>query len=243
MQTNTMSAAIAAVAQEFCVETADHSELVREACQLRYQVYCLERKYEAPQGQIETDDFDDRARHVVLRHRESGTVIGTVRLVLMSPSAPDDSFPMQRVCKSSFLRDVPLVDVAEVSRFAISKELRVASPAAQGLLRLSLVRGLVLLSSELGIKHWCALMEPSLLRLLRSTAMHFDEVGPLVEHHGMRQPSFTNLEAFLGLVRRDQPTIWNFITDGGKLWTNPAHAPAKVAMANDAEIGAMALSA
>jgi len=243
MQTNTMAAAIAAVAQEFCIETADHSSLVREACRLRYQVYCLERKYEPGQGQTETDDFDDRARHVVLRHRETGMVIGTVRLVLMSPSAPDDSFPMQRVCDSSFLRGVPLVDVAEVSRFAISKELRVASPTAQGLLRLSLVRGLVLLSGELGIKHWCALMEPSLLRLLRSTAMHFEEVGPLVEHHGMRQPSFTELEAFLGNVRRDQPAIWNFITDDGKLWTNPAQTPPRVATGNAADSRAIARSA
>jgi N-acyl-L-homoserine lactone synthetase len=233
MRTNAMSVAIAAVEKEFSVETADSADLVREACQLRYQVYCLERNFEAPQGQIETDDFDDRARHVVLRHRASRKVIGTVRLVLMCPAEPGDSFPLQRVCDSSFLRSAPLPTTAEVSRFALSKELRLASPAAQGLLRLGLVRGLVELSGELAITHWCALMEPSLLRLLRATAMHFDAYGPLVEHHGLRQPSFTSLEAFLETVQRDQPAIWSFITDGGTLWANPACAPAKLAMAND----------
>jgi len=244
MQSNTMTAAIAAVKKEFSIETTDRPELVREACQLRYQVYCLERNYEAAEGGIETDDFDDRSRHVVLRHRESGIVIGTVRLVLMYPTAPGDSFPLQRVCDSSFLSRVSLPDVAEISRFAISKELRIASPAAQGLLRLSLVRGLVQLSGELGLTHWCALMEPTLLRLLRSTAMHFEAVGPLVEHHGKRQPSFTSLEGFLGRVQRDQPAIWDFVTDNGKLWTSPAAARGiSAAMPDYLDYEAMALSA
>jgi N-acyl-L-homoserine lactone synthetase len=237
MATNAMSAAIAAVKEEFSIEKADRADLVREACELRYQVYCLERNFEAPQGQIETDDFDDRSRHVVLRHRASGKVIGTVRLVLMYPAAPHDSFPLQRVCDASFLNRVPLSGIAEISRFAISKELRIASPAAQGMLRLALVRGLVDLSGELGLTHWCAMMEPSLLRLLRATAMHFEAHGPLVDHHGMRQPSFTSLDAFLGRVEREHPAIWDFVTDSGKLWVDPAHAPA------DFEHSGMALSA
>jgi hypothetical protein len=33
-----MPAAIAAVQEEFCLETADRADLVREACRLRYQV-------------------------------------------------------------------------------------------------------------------------------------------------------------------------------------------------------------
>jgi N-acyl amino acid synthase of PEP-CTERM/exosortase system len=244
MQTNAMTAAIAAVLEEFSVETADRKDLVREACELRHQVYCRERAFETPkEGEIETDDFDARARHVVLRHRASGKVIGTIRLVLMNPRVPDDSYPMQRACDSRFLRSAPRPTTAEASRFALSKELRIASPAAQGMLRLALVRGLVELSGQLGITHWCALMEPSLLRLLRATAMHFDAHGPLVEHHGMRQPSFTSLDAFLTRVERDQPAIWDFITDGGKFWSNPALAPAKLATANDAGSGALALSA
>jgi N-acyl amino acid synthase of PEP-CTERM/exosortase system len=225
VQSIALEDAIAAVSAEFYVETADTPELVSEACHLRYQVYCLEHSFEAPRGQLETDDFDGRARHVVLRHRASDVAIGTVRLVLMSSTTPNDSFPLQRACDASFLQRAPLPNTAEVSRFAISKELRRASAAAQGLLRLSLVRGLVLLSGELGLTHWCALMEPTLLRLLRATAMHFDACGPLVEHHGMRQPSFASLEAFLSRLERDQPTIWDFVTDGGTLWVSPARAP------------------
>ena len=105
------------------------------------------------------------------------------------------------------------------------------------MLRLALVRGLVDLSGELGLTHWCAMMEPSLLRLLRATAMHFEAHGPLVDHHGMRQPSFTSLDAFLGRVEREHPAIWDFVTDSGKLWVDPAHAPA------DFEHSGMALSA
>ena len=127
-------------------------------------------------------------------------MVGTVRLVLMDPAAPDSSFPLQQACDASFLRGAPLRGTAEVSRFALPKELRHGSPEAQGMLRPALVRGLVGLSGELGITHWCALMEPTLLRLLRSTAMHFEPHGPLVEHHGRRQPSLARLETFLGNV-------------------------------------------
>ena len=228
VHTSTLADAIAAVAESFYIETADTPELVAEACHLRYQVYCLEHDFETPQGQIESDEFDCRARHVVLRHRASEVTIGTVRLVLMSSSAPEDSFPLQRACDASFLQCAPLPNTAEISRFAISKRLRMASVATQGLLRLSLVRGLVLLSGQLGLTHWCALMEPTLLRLLRATGMHFDACGPLVEHHGMRQPSFTSIEAFLDRLRRDQPTMWDFVTGGGKLWIRPARAPAQM---------------
>jgi N-acyl amino acid synthase of PEP-CTERM/exosortase system len=81
------------------------------------------------------------------------------------------------------------------------------------------VRGLVHLSNEVDITHWCAIMERPLLRLLRSSAIHFQHLGPLIAHHGLRQPAFGRISSILARVNREQPDIWNFVTENGKLWT------------------------
>ncbi len=218
-----LDAAIAVLREEFSVETADCPAILREAYRLRHQVYCLERGYEAASGDIETDDYDHRAHHIVVRHRASAQVVGTVRLVLPSPATSESNFPMQRVVDPHIVSCLPLHAMAEISRFAISKAQREASQASQGLLRLSLMRGVMILTNKHGLTHLCALIEPTLLRLLHATAIHFSPVGPPVEHHGMRQLVFCQVDELLGRLRRDQPPVWDFITDGGRLWSSSLH--------------------
>ena len=94
------------------------------------------------------------------------------------------------------------------------------SPAAASLSRLALVRGLVQLSQQASVTHWCAVMERTLLRLLRSSGIHFEAVGPLVEYHGLRQPAFCELAGMLERMRIEQPEIWNFVTNEGEFVTS-----------------------
>jgi hypothetical protein len=131
---------------------------------------------------------------------------------------------MQQVCAPGLLNQLPVSTTAEVSRFALSKVRRAESRASQGLLRLSLVQGLVMLSRETGITHWCAMMEPSLLRLLTTTAIYFRALGPLVEHHGLRQPAYNSVDEIFGRMYEEKPSMWNFITDGGRHWPAPSMA-------------------
>jgi N-acyl amino acid synthase of PEP-CTERM/exosortase system len=85
-------------------------------------------------------------------------------------------------------------------------------------MRLGLIQGLVRLSGESGTTHWCAVMERSLLRLLQSTAIYFQPIGPLVEHHGIRQPAAAPLSTLLRRVAAEQPEVWQFLTDAGRLY-------------------------
>ena len=85
---NVLSAAVKAVREEFAVEIAERPDQRREAYQLRHQVYCMERHFEPPQGGIESDGFDHRAHHAVLRRRGGGRVVGTVRVVPVSAEDP-----------------------------------------------------------------------------------------------------------------------------------------------------------
>ncbi len=213
-----LDAAIAAMRQDFAVEFADTPETLKEVFRLRYQVYCLERKFEAGENGTETDDFDAISCHVLLRHRASNEPLGTVRLVIPGLRPSGSELPMERIAALPRLRHLPREQIAEVSRFALSKSRRIAGGCLSYLLRLALIRGIVQLSGELGISYWCALMEPQLLRLLQRSAIYFQQAGGMVEHHGARQPAFVGLASMLDRVQREQPAVWEFITDNGTLW-------------------------
>ena len=227
----------------FEVLHADTEALRKQAFRLRYQVYCVEHPFEDPADNpegIETDEFDSHSMHSVLVHRQSGLPAGAVRLVLPLADAPHMSFAVQRVCEDPMLRDFvsfPMDTVGEISRFCISKNFRRrhgdnlyadgAPPPEDEELRekraipnmtLGLIEGLVRMSIDQGVLIWCAVMEPTLLRLLRRLGIYFEHVGPMVEFHGKRQPCYQRLDRLLERVREEQPEVWEVLTDKGKHW-------------------------
>ena len=223
MQSSCLANAILAVREELAVEMANTPELVQEAYRLRHQVYCQENDYEQGVDCLEFDQFDSHSRHVVIQRRSTGRVLGTVRLVLPREGG-QDSFPVQRVCDPSLLSGLPLSTTGEVSRFAISKLRREADGPSLALMRLGLIQGAVRLSAEAGHTHWVAIMEPSLLRLLRATGLHFQPIGPLVFYHGWRQPAYADLNVLLDRLAGEKPDLWDFISGSGKYWQREAGA-------------------
>ena len=213
---------ISAIRDECVIEIARTPEQIHAAHLLRHQVYCIERGYERGYSlggeQIEIDEFDTHSHHAILTNRRSGEVVGTVRLVVADPARPDHSFPMQQVCPPLHPY-VPISTSAEVSRFAISKQRRGALP----LMRLSLMRGMAKLSMELGLTHWCATMEPALLRLLQATGIHFRAIGGLVEHHGLRQPCYNTIDEIARGVEAQSPELYDFFTDNGRICPPRSH--------------------
>ena len=218
MEPGCYSAAIAAVRQNFVIEFATTPQQQQEAFRLRHQVYCLERNFEPGKDGLERDEYDLLSAHVLLRDRHAGQAIGTVRLVLPALCGSSTELPMERVTSLPRLHQFPRTQLAEVSRFALSKCQRAASGTLGALLRLCLIRGIVQLSAELNLTHWCALMEPKLLRLLQTSAIYFHQISGMVEHHGLRQPSCVGLAEMLDRVRQEKPAVWDFITDSGELW-------------------------
>lgn len=214
---STRSDNIAILAHEVEVLVANTPELIRECFRLRHQVYCLEKNYETVNGNEERDEYDPRARHILLRHRQTGESIGTARIVLTAPLEGLDTLPMGHVSPGR-LGHLPAWSTGEVSRFALSKQRRL-SCGASAMIRLGLIQGLVRLSGELGLTHWAAIMEPILLRLLRTDGIRFDRLGELVEYHGMRQPSCCDIGTVLEQMRAAHPDVWNYVTEGGTLWT------------------------
>jgi len=223
---------------------ADTPEYVVQAQKIRYQVYCVENPLETtrdnPQG-IETDEFDTHAIHSLLVARETGAGLGAVRLIMPISSAPERSFAVQRLLdagSSKILLSLPVGSMAEVSRFSIPRHFRrlmTYAPDSVGgdagflnnsgpLMRLGLIQGLVRMSRQHGVTHWCALMEPTLLRMLAAMAIRFRPIGPLVEFRGLRQPCYINVTDMLESVMHERPAFWEVITDGGSLMACSAAA-------------------
>jgi len=224
------------------VVIGDEDEELRDAAfRLRYQVYCIENPFEDPADNPdgrERDAYDARADHCLLLHLPSHTWAGAVRLILPNRAAPEHSFALQEVCFDPIISDperFPVLEMGEISRLCISKFFRRRqgdslfpannNPETNGDSRrvipnmtLGLFEGLVRISLERGIWYLCAVMEPTLLRLLARLGMHFELIGPLVDYHGRRQPCFLKLDTFLEQVRAERPDVWDVLTDGGQHW-------------------------
>jgi N-acyl amino acid synthase of PEP-CTERM/exosortase system len=220
--------------RDFACVLADQPDLLRQAYETRYQVYCVENAFEDPEehglGQ-EVDAFDAFSVHSLLTFRPTGESLGTVRLVLPDAHTPS-SYAMQRLVEFSGNKvPVPLAATAEVSRFSISKRSRKVKGAidivsgggrpalrqAEPLMSLGLIQGLVRMSRANAVTHWCAVMETKLIRMLDAMGIHFTPAGPMLDYHGLRQACYCELEAVLASVKRERPSFWDIITDGGAL--------------------------
>ena len=225
----------------FEIVLAETDEQRRAAFRLRYEVYCVEHPFEDPEknpGGMETDAHDSDALHALLTHRLSGNLVGTVRLILPRRGKDHISLPIRDVCHQQvMIRDNPALPwshTAEISRFAISKSFRrrsneetsVGSFTTQGEdarriipnTSLGLMQAIVMMAAKAGVTHLCAVMEPTLLRMLRRLGICFIPAGPQVDYHGWRQPCYADLDVLLTRIWLERTDVWELITLDGGLW-------------------------
>jgi len=224
----------------FETRAADSPDLIEAAHALRYQVYCVERKFENAdehRAGLEIDRFDERAIQGVLFHRPTDTAIGTVRMIVPG-NCPEARLPIAELLHQNNIdlaKFVRIDDAVEVSRFAISKEFRRRwsdeHAAADGqrpvprqemarqanLACLSLIQFLLRQSVEQGVFYWTAVMEGTFLRMLARMGIHFTSIGPVVFHHGFRQPCYCYLPTMLEEMRAEHRDYWDVVTNGGEL--------------------------
>ena len=216
----------------FSVVRADTPELQEQVYRLRYQVYCVEHAFENPQDHFaeqETDQYDWHSVHAALVHRSSGSVCGCVRLILPREGGP---LPITRFVPDHAAAALATKRTAEVSRYAVSKAFRRRTGESDypdvhfgdlgpfELRRLvphitvGLMLAVATLSEHCGISHLAAVMAPPLLRLLRTCGMEFVTLGPLVDHHGTRQPCFATVADLLAGVKARNPGYFEVIRHG-----------------------------
>lgn len=243
---------ISALHRYFELVHADTEALRMQAYRLRYQVYVQETGFERPEAcrrgvdadgrpyGWETDEFDARADHYLLRHRASGEYAATARLILPQSGQPCALFPIEHHCDL----DDPVTEnhdrarLGEISRFAVSKAFKKRLGEAGTLagvtadvevyfepderrvlphLSLGLFAAVMRMVHGHGVRHCYAVMEPALRRLLGRFGVLFQQIGPETEYHGRRVPCLITADAGLAHIRRAARPVWDLITDRGAL--------------------------
>ena len=83
------------------------------------------------------------------------------------------------------------------------------------------------MSKKNDIHYWYAIMEPSLLRLLRQLGVEFEYLGGLVNYFGMRQPCFADIKRLIALMKENRRDVWDLITDKGRVCAIQGEHPFK----------------
>lgn len=189
-------------------------EIVQFAQRLRYQVYCREFGFEREQdcpGGLEQDEYDRQAHHCLIRHRASGATAGCLRLVHLDNPIISPELPVQRHCAEALVGatvrpdSLPHTELCEISRIAISATFRRRASEAQSplgnvdtaaqealearsfpLLAVALFMAARAMVLKVKKPHVFAMMEPRLARMLERSGLDFQQVGPVVDYHGLR---------------------------------------------------------
>ncbi len=220
--------------------------LKNEVYKLRYQVYCIETGFENPEsheGGVELDEYDDLSVHYLIRHRQSDVFAATTRLILPNGNNPEKQFPIEQhtqIDNFEAIKPVPRINLAEVSRFCVSKEFKRRKKEYGTLtgigpdsenpfsdderrtfphITLALIACLIKMSNENNVSYWYAVMEPALLRFLSTLGIHFNNIGPLTDYHGKRQPCIIKVDDLLDGVLAKNPDVWDMLTNAGRFWT------------------------
>lgn len=214
------------------------TNIMEDIYRLRYKVYCDEWGFEAPGDHprgIETDEYDEHSVHFAAFREDDGRLIGTVRLIQSS----ELGLPMLKHCAldidtSAFKNTI----VGEISRLAISKELRRRGPDKalyddgireleedniplsikerrknENAIVLGLYRCLYKESLEKGITHWYAVMARGLYLLLKKISIIPCQIGPEVHYHGLRAPYILDLAMIMDYLKENNPCLYHHFKD------------------------------
>jgi N-acyl-L-homoserine lactone synthetase len=188
------------------------SRLMDESYQLRYQVYCVERRFLNPDDypdRRERDEFDRHSLHLGVLGPD-GALLATARLVKVNMIG----LPLFRHC-TIYPRELELFQdstrVAEISRLSVSRSLRKRHIGAASV-AINLYRAIYQASKRNGFTHWLVATEPSLQRLLASLKVPFREVGPRTDYYGPVAPYLVDLSKWdQTILSRALPALHAFL--------------------------------
>lgn len=194
----------------------DSPQLLEQSHRMRYQVYCLERRFlraEDYPNQMEFDEFDRDSIHVGVLDRVS-ELVGTARIVKPNSAG----LPVFRHC--TLFPDEATLDkagnkVVEISRVCISQRFTrrradvfsgLLEPAEsehafpvrerrveQGDVFATLAKSLYHATKRLGATHWIVAIEKSLRRRVGRYGLPFELAGPEVDYYGLVAPYIMSL--------------------------------------------------
>jgi len=236
--TDNMAGLIRHDAHYFCARTIDGQRaMLEQSYRLRYQVYCLERKFlraeDYPNG-LEIDEFDRHAAHIGAIDSH-GELAGTARVV----RASEQGLPIFEHCvifpyETEFTPANPRL--VEVGRVSVSRSYRrrrsdTAAAAGEAPVRpggagfaghdrrgqhddvfLTLLKGMYQTAKRAGATHWLAATEKPLQRMLAQRGFPFHQIGPDSDYFGIVAPYQMNLQEFEHVIMSGRyPDLEDFL--------------------------------
>ena len=222
--------------QYFEIAPALAPDRVNDVFFIRHDVYARELGFEpGRQDQRETDKYDYRSQHCLVRSADGTRLAGCARLVLTDPAHPAAPLPFELTCQNTLDRSIidpaaqPRCRIAEVSRLAVMSEFRRRKGEQQSeasisdqdfgdqkqprfpYLPVSLYIGAVLMAKRHGIDTLFTLTEPRLAEHFGKLGVNIIPIGGPVEHRGQRVPSMLRVdEVYQGLRLMVRP-LWHTI--------------------------------
>jgi N-acyl amino acid synthase of PEP-CTERM/exosortase system len=222
--------------QYFEIAPALEPDRVNDVFFIRHDVYARELGFEpVREDQRESDKYDYRSQHCLVRSADGTRLAGCARLVLTDPAYPAAPLPFELTCKHTLDRGIidpalqPRGRIAEVSRLAVMSEFRRRKGEQQTeapisdqdfgdqkqprfpYLPVSLYIGAVLMAKRHGIDTLFTLTEPRLAEHFGKLGVNIIPIGGPVEHRGQRVPSMLRVdEVYQGLRLMVRP-LWHTI--------------------------------
>ena len=226
-------------AHHFEILAACNETLRKQVFRVRHEVYCRDLGFEPLRDdELETDAFDEHSVHCLLRSAgDADDLVGCVRLILSNPDRPDTLLPFEQACLQSLdahridSRRLPRHTIAEVSRLAVHKNYRrrrgeqdkpasiedsdfgTSQSARFPFIPVGLYLGAMAESIRHGLEQVFVLTEPRLASHLARLGFALAEIGPGVEHHGMRVPSVINVKASASGIRPLLRPMWEVVRE------------------------------
>ena len=179
---------------------------------LRYKIYCLDKRFEDPaafRNFQESDCYDETAVHFIVRSRESGQWLGAMRLLVGSL----DSLPIMKLAtiQPQLFRVSEGLSVAEASRLCVipthrngrgsngkrgprdgggvrTSESECVDMLHASWISLGLIRAARQYCLDLQIRYGFFFIADALARILKRVGMDIRTIGPACEHKGLRRP-------------------------------------------------------
>jgi N-acyl amino acid synthase of PEP-CTERM/exosortase system len=211
----------------------DSKDLLEESYRLRYQVYCLERKFlsadDHPDG-MEIDAYDQHSVHVGVLNA-AGEVAATARLVEFTAAGLPALDHCEIYPQEQFPHDASR-RVVEVSRLSVSRrynrraadgfyslqgqKVRPDSPERRGggELVMTMYKALYQASKRRGFTHWLAATERSLQRLVAKYGFPFRAIGPVTDYCGNVSPYLMDLREFDRVIASGRISLLDGFFDG-----------------------------
>lgn len=204
--------------QYYRIVPASNDMLRNECYRLRHDVYCRELGYEPVRNNgLETDEFDARAMHWLVRTTDSNEYIACSRLVMSSPSWQQGShLPIEQSCLQHLSPETNCFlqqnrsKVAEISRMTVSAKYRRSRPFSQSNpergninvpqtrrfpnLTLALYLSMLAVASENDISHLVFLTDSRIISSMAPLGLKLAQAGTPVHHRGLRSPYLLDVQ-------------------------------------------------